>query len=72
VPQASAPAAIPVQQHPTSVVSWQAVERRLAISPDTAPIATVRSLPPRYPEGLTRPWKEVHPTDATAREREPS
>jgi hypothetical protein len=54
------------------VVSWQAVEHRLAISPDVAPVAALRSLPPRYPEGLTRPWKEVSSTDAAARELEPS
>jgi hypothetical protein len=48
------------------------VEHRLAVTPDTAPIAAVRSLPPRYPEGLLRPWKEVPTTDATARELEPS
>ena len=55
-----------------AVVSWLAVEHRLAASPDIAPVAAVRSLPPRYPEGMTRPWKEVPPTDAAARELEPS
>jgi hypothetical protein len=65
-------AAAPVPQHPARVVTWQAVEHRLAVTPDVAPVATVRSLPPRYPEGLTRPWKEVPPTDAAARELEPS
>ncbi len=59
-------------QVPAGIVSWQAVEHRLAISPDVAPVASVRSLPPRYPEGLTRPWKEVPSTDAAARELEPS
>ena len=69
----SAPSVIErVPQHPAGVVSWQVVERRLAISPDVAPLGTVRSLPPRYPEGLTRPWKEVPRLDATARELEPS
>ena len=70
VPQRPAPDRAP--QLPAGVVSWQAVEHRLAVSPDIAPVATVRSLPPRYPEGLTRPWKEVPSTDAAARELEPS
>lgn len=61
-----------VPQHPVGVVSWQAVEHRLAVSPDVAPLGTVRTLPPRYPEGLTRPWKEVPRPDAAARELEPS
>lgn len=59
-------------QGPASVISWQSVERRLARSADVAPVAAVRPLPPRYPEGQTRPWKEVPPTDAAARELEPS
>ncbi|HYO42070.1 MAG TPA: hypothetical protein VES19_02625 [Candidatus Limnocylindrales bacterium] len=66
------PAPVPVPLHPAGVVSWQAVEHRLAITPDVAPVAAVRPLPPRYPEGLTRPWKEVPPADAAARELEPS
>jgi hypothetical protein len=64
------PAVVPAG--PAAVVSWKAVEHRLAVTPDTAPIAAVRSLPPRYPEGLLRPWKEVPTTDAAARELEPS
>lgn len=66
------PAVERVPQHPAGVVSWQAVEHRLAVSPDVPPLGTVRTLPPRYPEGLTRPWKEVPATDAAARELEPS
>lgn len=58
----------PAVQQPAAVVSWQAVEHRLATSPDLAPVATLRSFPPRYPEGLARPWKEVPSTDAAARE----
>jgi hypothetical protein len=71
MPQRPAPERVP--QLPAAVISWQGVEHRLAISPDVAPLAVVRkSLPPRYPEGQTRPWKEVPPADATARELEPS
>jgi hypothetical protein len=61
-----------IPQHPAGVVSWQAVEHRLAVSPDVAPIAPALSLPIRYPDGLLRPWKEVPHPDATARELEPS
>jgi anti-sigma factor RsiW len=68
----SRPAGEPAPQLPAGVVAWQAVEHRLAVSPDVAPLGTVRSLPPRYPEGLMRPWKEVPATDAAARELEPS
>ncbi len=66
----SAPDRAPL--HAPGVLSWQAVEHRLAVSPDVASLAAVRSLPPRYPEGLIRPWKEVPATDAVARELEPS
>ena len=33
--------------------------------------STGMTVPPRYPEGLIRPWKEVPPTDAIPRERQP-
>jgi hypothetical protein len=56
---------------PAAVVTWQQVESRLASSPDIPPVAVV-TLPPRYPEGRTRPWKEVPSSDATAHELEPS
>ncbi len=71
--EAPVPASAPAPSGLAGVVTWQAVEHRLAVSPDIAPLAAaVRSLPPRYPEGLTRPWKEVPATDAAARELEPS
>ncbi len=56
---------------PAAMSTWQQVEHRLASSPDIPPVAVV-ILPPRYPEGRTRPWKEVPSGDATARELEPS
>jgi hypothetical protein len=56
---------------PAAVVPWQRAEMRLASTPDTGSRAVV-VLPPRYPEGHTRPWKEVPATDASARELEPS
>ncbi len=56
---------------PAAATTWQRVEHRLASSPDIPPVAVV-ILPPRYPEGRTRPWKEVPSGDATARELEPS
>ena len=43
-------------------------ESRLAARPDLRSVAAVGNLPPRYPDGLTRPWKEVPTTDATQRE----
>jgi hypothetical protein len=52
--------------------SWRLAEARIAASPDSPPVSAIGTLPPRYPEGLTRPWKEVFPTDATPREFEPS
>ena len=56
---------------PAAVTTWQQAEHRLASSPDIPSVAVV-ILPPRYPEGRTRPWKEVPSRDATARELEPS
>ena len=63
--------AAPAVSRPAAVVTWQAAEHRLASSPDTASVAAVGSVPPRYPDGLLRPWKEVPATDATARVFEP-
>jgi len=63
--------AVPGASRSTAAITWQAAEHRLASRPDTAPLAAVGSLPPRYPEGLLRPWKEVPATDASAREFEP-
>jgi hypothetical protein len=51
--------------------SWQVAERQIAARPDYASVAAVGTLPPRYPEGLIRPWKEVHPTDADVRGPDP-
>lgn len=50
---------------------WRVAEFRLAAAPDHPSFAAPSALPPRYPEGRTRPWKEVFPTDATPREFEP-
>jgi hypothetical protein len=50
---------------------WRVAEFRLASAPDRPSFAESGALPPRYPEGRTRPWKEVFPTDATPREFEP-
>jgi anti-sigma factor RsiW len=69
VPGRATPETAPVR--PAAVSTWQRVEHRLASSPDIPPVAVV-ILPPRYPEGRTRPWKEVPSGDATARELEPS
>ena len=51
--------------------SWYAAEHRIAASPDVASTSALGSLPPRYPEGRIRPWKEVNPADATARGLDP-
>ena len=55
----------------TTTAGWRVAEIRLAAAPDDPSFAALSALPPRYPEGLTRPWKEVFPTDATPREFEP-
>jgi hypothetical protein len=49
-------------------IALHTTEARIAAAPDTPSYAAPRSLPPRYPDGLSRPWKEVLPTDATQRE----
>lgn len=69
VPSRATPETAPAR--PAAVTTWQRVEHQLASSPDIPPVAVV-ILPPRYPEGRTRPWKEVPSSDATVRELEPS
>jgi hypothetical protein len=54
-----------------AAAGWRAAEFRLAAAPDSPSFAAPSAIPPRYPEGLTRPWKEVFPTDAAPREFEP-
>ena len=54
-----------------AAATWQVAESRLAAAPDRPSFAAPSAVRPRYPEGLTRPWKEVFPTDATPREFEP-
>lgn len=56
---------------PAAPITWQQAEQRLASTLDVGSRAVV-VLPPRYPEGLVRPWKEVPATDAKPRELEPS
>jgi hypothetical protein len=57
---------------PTVTASWRLAEAHLARTPDTASFsARGLSVPPRYPDGLLRPWKEVSPTDAVPRDRQP-
>jgi hypothetical protein len=69
MPDRATPETAPAR--PAAVTTWQQVEHRLASSPDIPSVAVV-ILPPRYPEGRTRPWKEVPSGDATVRELEPS
>ena len=59
------------QVRTTQAIPWRAAEARLAEAPDEPSFAAPSTLPPRYPEGLSRPWKEVFPADATPREFEP-
>jgi hypothetical protein len=47
--------------------AWQSAEQRIAASPDLGSLAAVGTVPPRYPDGRFRPWKEVTSQDATAR-----
>lgn len=56
---------------PAAAITWRAAENRIAAAPDSPPVAQAGTLPLRYPEGQSRPWKEVLPTDATPREFEP-
>ena len=53
--------------HASRTSSWRVAESRLARTPDVRSMS-IPTLPPRYPDGLTRPWKEVPATDATPRE----
>jgi hypothetical protein len=63
--------AVPVAR-PAVTASWRLAEAHLALTPDTPPFsARETTVPPRYPDGLLRPWKEVPSTDATPRERLP-
>jgi anti-sigma factor RsiW len=57
---------------PTVVTPWRVAESRLAARPDARSVSAIVTVPPRYPDGLTRPWKEVPAIDATQREPEPS
>ena len=50
---------------------WYAAEHRIAASPDVASTPALGTLPPRYPDGRIRPWKEVNLADATARGLDP-
>jgi hypothetical protein len=52
---------------PAVTAVWRLAESRIAAEPDKPSFSAVSTLPPRYPEGLLRPWKEVSPTDATPR-----
>jgi hypothetical protein len=49
------------------VAGWRQAEDRIAAEPDTPSFAATGTVPPRYPEGLLRPWKEVPATDASRR-----
>jgi hypothetical protein len=51
---------------PDAYAVWRLAESRIAAGPDYAPIA-VGSVPPRYPDGRLRPWKEVRPIDESRR-----
>jgi hypothetical protein len=57
---------------PAPAAAWRLAESRLAARPDVRPMAAIGTLPPRYPDGLTRPWKEVPATDASQHGPEPS
>lgn len=52
---------------PAVVATWRIAETRIAAEPDTPSFSAPGSVPPRYPEGLIRPWKEVAQNDATPR-----
>jgi anti-sigma factor RsiW len=63
--------ALPVAR-PAVTASWRLAEAHLALTPDTPPFsARETTVPPRYPDGLLKPWKEVPSTDAVPRERMP-
>ena len=76
VPRAGTP--IPVSSdalepaRPSVSASWRLAEAHLARTPDTASFsARGMTVPPRYPDGQIRPWKEVPQSDAIPRERQP-
>lgn len=50
---------------PVVSATWRLAESRIAAEPDSPSLSAPGTVPPRYPEGLMRPWKEVFPTDAT-------
>ena len=52
---------------PAVTANWRLAESRIAAAPDKPSFSAVSTLPPRYPEGLLRPWKEVSSSDATPR-----
>jgi anti-sigma factor RsiW len=52
---------------PAVTAVWRLAESRIAAEPDNPSFAADGTMPPRYPEGLLRPWKEVSSTDATPR-----
>jgi anti-sigma factor RsiW len=51
----------------TVVATWRMAEVRLATGPDTPSFSAPGAVPPRYPEGRLRPWKEVPASDAGRR-----
>jgi hypothetical protein len=59
----------PVRPAVTAV--WRIAESRIAAEPDNPSFSAPGAVPPRYPDGLLRPWKEVPETDATPREFKP-
>jgi hypothetical protein len=70
LPDAAQPGSEPVTSRPPAP-SWYAAEHRIAASPDVASMPAAGTLPPRYPDGRMRPWKEVNLADATARGLDP-
>jgi hypothetical protein len=56
---------------PPVTAGWRMAESRIAAEPDIPSFSVPGAVPPRYPEGLLRPWKEVSPSDATPREFRP-
>ena len=50
---------------PDAYATWRFAESRIAAAPDNPPVQAIGTLPPRYPDGLLRPWKEVRPVDET-------
>jgi hypothetical protein len=76
VPRAGTGAPAPTDSAPVArtavTASWRLAEAHLALTPDTPPFsARETTVPPRYPDGLLKPWKEVPSIDAVPRERLP-